>query len=306
MKNASSKRDVYAEVTDRIIAELEAGTVPWVRPWNAVAGNAVPHNAATGRAYNGINVLLCWATQMHAGYTSNAWLTFKQAKDLGGHVRKGEKGTAIVFWKFNKRTERNEDGTDNVVTIPMARVYTVFNVEQCDGLKLPKRETAEPETTEHERHQMAEHVMAAAGVSIRHGGDKAYYSPAGDYVQLPELATFKEAAGYYATALHELTHSTGHSSRLDRNLTGRFGTESYAAEELVAELGASFMCAELGIQGDLRHAGYIESWLRVLKQDKRAIFTASRLATQAADWLKDRAGMGEVQQPSEQEQREAA
>lgn len=290
-----AKRDVYQEVTDRIIAELEAGTVPWVKPW-AAAGNAMPHNALSGRAYNGVNVLLCWATQMHKGYTSNGWLTYKQAGALGGHVRKGEKGTAIVFWKFNKRTERNEDGTDKVVTIPMARVYTVFNVEQCEGLTLPAREMVE--LSEHERHEHAEQLMSASGVAIRHGGDRAFYTPSHDYVQLPELGTFAEAAGYYATAMHELTHSTGHKSRCDRDLSGRFGTESYAAEELVAELGAAFLCAELGIAGDLRHAGYIDSWLRVLKQDKRAIFTAARLATQAADWLKGRvageSGAGEA------------
>jgi antirestriction protein ArdC len=281
-KNSTKRRDVYAEVTDRIIAELEAGTVPWVKPWTAAA-NSMPHNAVSGRAYNGVNVLLCWATQMHKGYASNGWLIFKQAQELGGHVRKGEKGTAIVFWKFNKRTERGADGTEKVTTIPMARVYTVFNVEQCEGIELPKREVVE--LTEHERHEHAEQLMVASGVDIRHGGGRAFYSPGSDYVQLPELGKFAEAAGYYATAMHELTHSTGHKSRLDRDLSGRFGTESYAAEELVAELGAAFLCAELGIAGDLRHAGYIESWLRVLKQDKRAIFTASSMATKAAAYL---------------------
>ena len=280
-----TKRDIYQEITDRIISELESGTVPWVKPWKSVGGS-MPHNAVSGRNYSGVNVLQCWSNQIHAGYTSNAWLTFKQARELDGSVRKGEKGTTLVFWKFLNKTEKQPDGNDKAIQIPMARAYTVFNVEQCDNLKLPKRETAEIELTEHERHGIAEAMVAASGVPICNGGDRAYYSPGEDRIQMPDMGTFDTAASYYATLLHETTHSTGHKSRLDRDLSGRFGSESYAAEELVAELGAAFLCAELGIKGELRHASYIDSWLRVLKSDKRAVFTAASMATKAAEWIK--------------------
>lgn len=287
---AKVQKDVYQEVTNTIIAELEKGTAPWVRPWNS--GNAYPHNAATGRAYNGINVLLLWIATTNNSYSSHGWVTFKQAKDLGGHVRKGEHGERIVFWKFLEKKEKDSvTGKETKKTIPMAKLYTVFNVEQCEGLKLPKRETVE--LNDHERHEAAEALIAASNAVVKHGGDKACYIPAKDEINMPELGLFKNAESYYATHLHELTHWTGHKTRCDRDLKGRFGTESYAAEELVAELGAAFLCSELGIQGELRHASYIKSWLRVLKQDKRAIFTASSLATKAAEFLH---GLSEVQE----------
>jgi len=291
----ATKRDIYQDVTDRIIEQLEAGTAPWVRSWQSTSINQMPHNAKTGRPYNGVNVLMCWATQMQKGYTSNAWLTFKQAKELGGSVRKGEKGTTVVFWKFLKKTEQQPSGEDKAVTIPMARAYTVFNVEQCDGLKLPKRETAEEQLSDHERHEAAEHIIDLSGAEVVLNGDKPCYVPAFDRVHMPELGAFNTAEDFYATHLHELTHWTGHRSRCDRDLTGRFGTESYAAEELIAELGAAFLCAELGIECKLQHASYIDSWLRVLKQDKRAIFTAASMATKAATFLKEKAGMVELE-----------
>jgi antirestriction protein ArdC len=282
--NTSTKPDVYQDVTDRIIAELAAGTAPWVKPW-ATTGSHTPHNAHTGRQYNGVNVLLLWMAAASKGYTSQAWLTFKQAQELGGHVKKGEHGEHVVFWKFLDKTEKDAaTGEESKVTIPMARLYTVFNVEQCEGLKLPARETVE--LTEHERHAAAEALIAASCARVIHGGERACYIPSRDEVHMPELGTFIDASGYYATMLHELTHWTGHSSRCGRDLSGRFGGESYAAEELIAELGAAFLCGELGIQGELRHAGYIQSWLRVLKQDKRAVFTAASMATKAATYLK--------------------
>ena len=291
---SKAKRDVYQEVTDKIVAELEAGTAPWVKPW-ATAGSHMPHNAHTGRQYNGVNVLLLWMATASKGYSSQGWVTFKQAKELGGHVRKGEHGEHVVFWKFLDKTEKDAaTGEERSITIPMARMYTVFNVEQCEGLTLPARETVE--LAEHERHEAAEVLIAGSGAEVIYGGGRACYIPSRDQVHMPELGTFESAASYYATHLHELTHWTGHKARCDRDLSGRFGSESYAAEELVAELGAAFLCGELGIQGELRHASYIESWLRVLKQDKRAIFTAASMATKAAEYLKELAEANTSQQ----------
>jgi antirestriction protein ArdC len=288
-----SKRDVYQEVTDKIIAELEAGTTPWVKPW-ATAGSHIPHNAATGRPYHGVNTLLLWMATASKGYSSQGWVTFKQAQDLGGHVRKGEHGEHVVFWKFLDKTERDQQtGEDHSVRIPMARMYTVFNVEQCEDLKLPKRETIE--LSEHERHAAAEALIQGSMARVIYGGDRACYIPSRDEVHMPELGVFESAASYYATHLHELTHWTGHKTRCDRDLSGRFGSESYAAEELIAELGAAFLCGELGIQGELRHASYIESWLRVLRLDKRAIFTAASMATKAAEYLKERAEVDSIE-----------
>jgi len=280
------KQDIYQKVTDRIIEQLEAGVAPWVRSW-ASNGNYIPHNAKTGKPYHGVNILMCWATQADKRYTSNAWLTFKQAKELSGHIRKGEKGTSVIFWKFLDKTEKQPDGTDKKLTIPMVKAYTVFNVEQCEDLKLPKRETQDESLTEYERHEHIEHVIASTQAEVVYGGDKACYIPAQDKIKMPKLGLFNDPESYYSTHLHELTHWTGHKDRCDRDLSGRFGSESYAAEELVAELGAAFLCAEFGTQGHLQHASYIESWLRVLKQDKRAIFTASSLATKAATFIKD-------------------
>jgi len=297
---SATTADIYQEVTDRIIEALEAGTQPWARSWQASSTNTLPHNALTGRPYNGVNVLLCWAESMAKGYNASGWLTFKQAKQLDGSVRKGEKGTTIVFWKFLKRTEADGEGADKAVTIPMARAYTVFNVEQCDGLKLPKRECLEVTMAEHERHELGQKLIDSSSAKVVYGGNQPCYMPGTDTVRMPELGIFNTAADFYATAFHELTHSTGHKSRLDRNMTGRFGSESYAAEELVAELGAAFLTAELGMDGThLQHASYLDGWLRVLKQDKRAIFTAASMATKAATYLKEQAGMVEAQPVAE-------
>ena len=294
---SKAKRDVYQEVTDRIITELEAGTVPWVKPW-ATAGSHMPHNANTGRQYNGVNVLLLWMAAASKGYSSQSWVTFKQAKELGGHVRKGEHGERVVFWRFLDKIKKDAaTGEEHNERIPLLRAYTVFNVEQCEGLTLPAREVVE--LTEHERHAAAEALIACSGARIVYGGGRACYIPSQDTIHMPELGTFNEAAGYYATHLHELTHWTGHKARCDRDLSGRFGDESYAAEELIAEMGAAFLCAELGIKGELRHASYLESWLRVLKGDKRAIFTAASMATKAATYIKELA-------EAEDNQREAA
>ena len=267
----TATNDIYQTVTDRIIASLEQGTAPWLKPWAANKCGAVgPYNAATGRPYNGIN----WLVLGEGG-----WLTFKQAKELGGSVRKGEKGTAIVFWSFPK--VKQDDGTEKVV--PFAKGYTVFAVEQCDGLDAAKLKAPQPIVAGETNINL---IAAAAGAQVRHGGSSAHYSPTGDYIQMPSADAFESADAYAGTLAHELVHWTGHQSRCDRQFGKRFGDDAYAFEELVAEIGSAFVCAQTGIPLEgLQHDRYVASWLKVLKGDKRAIFTASSQAKKAAEFL---------------------
>jgi antirestriction protein ArdC len=280
------KRDLYAEVSARIVAELEAGAAPWVKPWSATPGANTPCNAVTNRPYSGCNVILLWMAQS-AGYRTPRYITFKQALELGGHVRKGEHGTKVYFVKqLQVRDERTEEEEATRV-VPMMREYTVFNVDQCDGL--PDRLLTVGEIkprNQDERDATIDEFLAASGVEIREGAGEAYYRPSDDYISLPAFAAFKSAATFYAVAFHELGHATGHKSRLDRDLRSRFGERAYAAEELVAELCAAFLSAEFSLDGDLRHAGYIQSWIGLLKADNRAFFTACSRAQAAADYLR--------------------
>jgi antirestriction protein ArdC len=277
--------DLYAEVSARIIAELEAGAAPWIKPWSATAGANTPCNAVTDRPYSGCNVVLLWMAQA-AGYRSPRYLTFKQALDLGGHVRKGERGTKVYFVK---QLEIREDASEGASTrlVPMMREYTVFNVQQCENL--PDSITAghptrirNPDT----RDDIAEEFLRSTGADIREGHGEAYYVPSRDFISMPAFDAFKGADHFYGTVFHELTHWTAHKSRLDRDLKNRFGSRNYGAEELIAELGAAFLCAEFGFDGDLRHAGYLAHWIELLKADKRAFFTACSRASKAADYLR--------------------
>lgn len=282
------KKNLYQTVTDRILAELEQGAAPWLKPWKHGRGNGaglLPRNAATGHRYRGINVPILWGAAEAAGYPAHGWMTFKQALDLGGHVRKGEKGTQVVFTKKLTVKEEAEGGEERERQVSMLRGYTVFNLAQIDGL--PERITAPvaPPPPELRESRVASFVEATRA-DIRHGGNEACFIPSRDIVQMPPAPAFRSPEHYEATLLHELGHWSGHNSRLDRNLTGRFGTQAYAAEELIAELTAAFLCAHLGVTGELRHAGYIASWVRLLKDDKRAIFTAASKASQAADYLR--------------------
>jgi antirestriction protein ArdC len=279
------KRDLYAEVSARIVAELEAGAAPWIKPWSATSGANTPCNAGTNRPYSGCNVILLWMAQA-AGYRTPRYLTFKQAKELGGHVRKGERGTKVYFVK---QLEIQEDAGHERSTrlIPMMREYTVFNVDQCEGLPdsiktgKPLR-IRNPDT----RDELADEFLRSTGADIREGHGEAYYVASRDFISAPAFGAFKGADHFYGTIFHELTHWTAHKSRLDRDLKNRFGSRNYAAEELVAELGAAFLCAEFGFDGDLRHAGYINHWVELLKADKRAFFTACSQASKAADYLR--------------------
>lgn len=283
-------RDLYQEATDKIVGALEAGAAPWVCPWRRDADGGRPRDGASGHIYRGINILL---TGM-AGYASSRWYTFKQAQGLGGHVRRGEKGSQVVYWTFiDAKAERagNDDaGPVAARRIPILKCYTIFNAAQIawsQGSKHAVHQGADNQVLDldGDDHGAARTLVEATGAEIHHGGDRAYYAPAGDFIRVPDEHRFEKAGDYYATVLHELAHWTGHESRLARDLTGRFGSEAYAAEELVAELAAAFMCAEVLVAGRLQHAEYIASWIKVLKGDKRAIFTASRMAQNAADYL---------------------
>jgi antirestriction protein ArdC len=279
------KRGLYGEVSAKIIAELEAGAAPWVKPWSATAGANVPCNAVTNRPYSGRNVILLWMAQA-AGYRTPRFVTFKQALELGGHVRKGEHGTKVYFVKQLQVADQNgEEGETRIV--PMMREYTAFNVDQCEGLPdgVLTLGDIKPRNRD-ERDATLDEFLACSGATIREGFGEAYYRPSDDYISLPRFEAFKSAAHFYGVAFHELGHWTGHKSRLDRVLRHRFGERSYAAEELVAELCAAFLCAEFSIDGDLRHAGYIASWIGLLKTDSRAFFTACSKAQAATDYLR--------------------
>ncbi len=297
----------YDEVTARIISELEAGRIPWVQPWSSAAcGGAggsgavpcLPRNALTSRSYSGINILLLWASALASGWERPGWLTFRQAIAAGGNVRKGEHGTQVVYAdRFTPETEkeRARESGGEARSIAFLKRFTVFNVAQCEGLPddimpqpvaLPEREIV----------PVAEALIAASGVDFRIGGDKAFYAPGADFVQVPPQQAFHDQVNYYRTCLHELTHATGHKSRLGRDLTNGFGSKDYAREELVAEMGSAFLCASLGIVPTVRHADYIGAWLEVLREDARAIFRAASMASKASDWLLARhaAADGEV------------
>ena len=277
-------RDLYSEVSARIVAELERGAAPWIKPWSATAGQNVPQNAVTNRPYSGCNVILLWLAR-NRGWATPRFLTYKQAIEAGGNVRKGEHGTKVYFVK--QLQIKDDDDEADTRLVPMMREYTVFNVEQCE--KLP--DSVRPES----RCAFAIPMRAmpwpieflrSTGADIREGHGEAYYVPGHDFISMPAFAAFKGADHFYNVAFHELMHWTGHKSRLDRDLKHRFGERAYAAEELVAELGAAFLSAEFGFDGDVRNAGYIANWIELLKADKRAFFTACSKASKAADYLR--------------------
>ena len=286
--------DLYAEVTNQIIAALEAGTTPWACPWDREHGSLMPANLTTGRRYRGINVLLLNLRQIAGGYPTNRWLTFQQAHSVGAHVRRGESGTRIVFFKLLERDDAagdipagrflaaNDEPARKV--IPLLRSFTVFNEAQVEGLPTHLARPPAPQP-EGDAHPVAETLLARSGAVILHGGSRAFYSPSLDQIQLPPVEFFVSLERYYNTALHELTHWTGHPSRCDRALANRQHIEAYAFEELVAEMGSAFLSSHCGLQGQLHHANYIASWLQALRNDKRLVFSAASLAQKAMDFL---------------------
>ena len=288
---------IYTDIADRILSMLEAGDLPWNKPWSSIGGNGMPRNAVTKRAYSGVNVILLWAKAMASGYASQQWLTYKQAVELGGNVRKGEKGTHICFVSsFEKKTDAGE--TERV---PFLKSYTVFAVEQCDGLNLP----AAPVVTVNpgQRDADCDAFIAATGADIRHGSGEACYMRKLDCIMLPDFAAFASSNGYYATALHEIVHWTGAPHRLDRTKGKVFGDIAYAAEELVAELGSAFLCAEFGYDTVTQSAAYIQSWIKMLKDDPRAFITAASAASKATEYLR---GLALAEAPAPVEIAEAA
>jgi antirestriction protein ArdC len=285
------KTDVYERITARIVSELEQGVRPWFKRWNAehAAGRITRPLRFNGIAYRGINVLMLWSEAMAKGYAAPIWLTFKQAQEMGAHVRKGETGSLVVYASKVTRTGTDEEtGEETERDIPFMKGYTVFNVEQVEGLPAQYYAKAEPRLDPVQRIDRAEAFFAATGAKIQHGGDRAFYTMAQDRVQMPPFESFRDAESYYATLAHEVTHWTRHPSRLERDFgRKRWGDEGYAMEELVAELGSAFVSADLDLTPEARddHAAYIASWLKVLKDDKRAIFTAAAHAQRAADFL---------------------
>ena len=257
-----------------------------------MAGRVSLPRRHNGIPYRGINIITLWITAMERGYAAPMWMTFRQALDLGGCVRKGEKGSPVVYADTITRTERDaESGEDNAQNIHFMRAYTVFNVEQIDGLPAHyhvKPAPAAPAAPALPRIERAERFFAATGAVIRHGGSRAYYAPGPDHIQMPPFEAFRDAESYYATLAYEGIHWTLHPSRLARSFDAkRSGDEGYAREELVAELGSAFLCADLALTPELRddHASYLDDWLKVLQGDKRAIFTAAAHAQRAADFL---------------------
>jgi len=289
-RDGATRKDLYATITDQILADLERGVTPWTQPWSSghARGPVERPLRHSLEPYSGVNTLVLWSTAVRRGYGAPIWMTFRQAIELGGAVRKGEKAATVVYANRFSRQETDDRGQDVERSIPFLKAYSVFNVEQIDGL--PERFTAKaPVLPEGERIARAEAFLAATRARVIHGGAMACYSPALDQISLPDFASFASAHDYYATRGHETVHWTAHPSRLDRDLGARrFGDEGYAREELVAELGAAFLCAELGV--DLRpradHAAYIDHWLTVLARDKRAIFAAAAHAQRAVDYLK--------------------
>lgn len=279
-----SRPDICTEIANRIAELLERGIAPWRRPWSG--GSWLPTNALTGKAYRGINVFALIAEQTRAGYTDARWLTYKQAMKLGGHVRKGEKGTRLVLWKPTKRKVASDNGEESTRRSVYMSSFTVFNVEQCEGLELP-----ELAPREHNPVAAADELVAAylaSGPALRHCGGEAYYQAAVDRVTLPPMSAFDSVAEYYSTLFHELGHSTGHATRLNRDLSGLFGDHSYSKEELVAEFTAAFLCGLAGVDNDAtleNSAAYMKGWAAKLREEPKVLLWASSRAQKAVDFI---------------------
>jgi antirestriction protein ArdC len=289
-RSGFDRTSLYDEITTKIIAELEAGRVPWVQPWGTAAAKAplaMPANAATGRQYSGINVLILWGAVIEHGFPIQSWMTFRQALSVGGHVRKGERGTTVVYAdRFipDEERRRAQEAGEEAQAIPFLKRFTVFNIAQCEDL--PDHLAVAPPAPEPGMIEpRVEALIKATSIDFRIGGNRAFYMPAADYVQVPPPQAYFETINWHRTALHELGHATGHACRLGRDLSGSFGSKKYAFEELVAEMNAAFCCASVGIVPTVRHADYIASWLEVLHEDNRAIVRAASQASKAADWL---------------------
>lgn len=281
--SSNDKFDLHQSITDKIIAAIEAGVKRDGKPlWCGAGSSGMPYNQTSGKTYSGVNVLILWLAAIDHGFASSAWLTYKQATALGGNIKKGSKGQQVVYYSTIERDSTDHaTGEINPKKVGFLKSYTVFNLEQCEGIE------ADIVIRTFLGNEAAETLLQASGAVILEQGGKAYYRPSTDEIYMPDRSRFITDEAFYSVALHELTHWTGHPSRLDRDFSGRFGTEAYAFEELVAELGAAFSCADLGLIPSTmdNHASYIDSWLKVLKNDKKAIFTAASQASKAHSWL---------------------
>lgn len=281
-----TKFNAYAEVTATILEAMKSGSTPWVKPWRDLPADqsGTPHNAFSGRAYRGINSVLGWLAAERYGFQSQGWLTYKQALELGGNVKKGEKSRMqVVFFKQLQIKEKNAKGEDMLKKIPLIRLASVFNVEQCEGITLPQRKM--PELRETDADAMVREMAERLQMRLTIAGNRACYVPALDLVQMPTAGAFNADEAALATFFHEAGHWTGHKSRLDRDLTGRFGDAAYAFEELVAELASAFLCAANKVNGQLQHPQYLANWIKVLENDDKAFFKAASLAQAAADYI---------------------
>ena len=291
MKTSIPKIDIYTRVTNQIVAAMEAGVRPWYQPWKSGVGAGTLSRPLrlNGIPYRGINVLLLWNEAQDKGYSGNVWMTYKQAEGLGAHVRKGEHGTMVVYANTVTKTETDDQGDEVEQSIPFLKAYTVFNIAQVENLPADLTPQRVDETGTMELLEEPEEFLRATGACFRHGGSRAFFAPGADFIQLPDPQSFKDPASYAATKAHELAHWTGHKDRLAREFGLRFGDAAYAFEELVAELSSAFLCADMGISAEPRvdHAAYLSSWLQVLKQDKKAIFSAASHAQKAVDFLHD-------------------
>jgi len=317
--NRHPKRDVFQEVTDRIMRSLEKGVAPWVKPWS-VDDAGIPASA-TGRTYRGINKVVLGMVQAEEGYSSNVWFTRRMARAAGGWIGKGQKGTAVFFFKPVEESghagsdEDEESGSQSEPTSFdrseddgerrrrwFTRHYFVWNRDQVENLPKAAKPEAVPRAIhdpESFTHELADWIVAGSGAEIRYSGTRAFYSPQEDYIQIPEHGLFKDPGGFHSTRFHELTHWTGHPSRLAREYGWHPACDEYAKEELVAEMGSAFFCDWCGIQSGLQHPEYIHSWLKVLEQDKSAVVVAATLAQKAFDLVLERAGMNPVRAPAE-------
>lgn len=284
------RTDIYTRITNSLIAELEQGTRPWLRPWSAehLAGRITRPLRAGGQPYKGINVIQLWMSAAVQGFSAPLWITFNQTRELGGRIKAGSRGTLVVYADRIQKRETGDDGEEAEREIFFMKGYTVFNAEQTEGLPPHFYATAPAAAEPTERIAAADLFFANTGADIRHGGNRAYYAPQPDYVQMPPFASFRDAASYCATLAHELAHWTSHPARLNRDFgRKRFGDEGYAREELVAEIAAAFLCCDLGITPEPRedHAAYLADWLKVLATDNRAIFQAAAFAQKACEYL---------------------
>lgn len=285
---SEGRTDTYQRITDTIVSALEAGTRPWMQPWSArnIGGSFPRPLRSTGEPYRGINVLLLWIASAANGFQFDRFMTYKQAQELGGQVRKGEKGTMIVKYGTVTRSVDNGRGEEEDREIPYLKGYTVFNLSQIDGL--PENFYASPTPLPEERRiERADRFIANTGAVIQHQGDRACYIPALDVIKMPPFSAFESAEAYYSTLFHETAHWSGSTTRLDRLKSTDKRTQDYAFEELVVEIAACFLCSDLEITASVRpeSASYLASWLKALKQDKRAIFRAASKAQAAADYL---------------------